>query len=317
MGAVTGRPISSVVRALDVLSDAWSFLILREAFFGVRRFGDLQRGLGIARNMLSDRLNHLVQEGVLARLPYQDRPARHEYRLTKAGRDFYPAIVELMRWGDRWLPDPSGPPLILFDPESGKPVRPQVVCAQCRQPISPFDVDLADGPGAGVEAIDAGGGLGHRRRSAVADELYARGRPCSVARTLALIGDRWSFRILRESFFAVSRFEDLKQNLGVARNILSDRLDRLVAGGVLAKRLYQERPSRYEYVLTQPGLDLYPAFLLLMRWGDTWRRPNEGAPLVLFHRSCGERIVPELIDAETGGTIDAGNIAYRMNYAMS
>jgi len=305
------RPISSVVRALDVLSDAWSFLILRESFYAVRRFDGFQRNLGIARNILASRLKHLESEGILARVAYQDHPPRHEYRLTEAGRAFYPAIVELMRWGDRWRPLESGPPLSLYERDSGGLIHPLVVCSHCRRPVSPFEVAMEDGPGAGQEPLDPD--VAVRRRSAGGADLYMRGRPCSVARTLALIGDRWSFRILRESFFGVRRFDDMQRNLGIARNILARCLDRLVEGGILAKRPYQTRPKRFEYVLSPAGLDLYPAFLLLMAWGDAWRRPAEGVPLIIRHRPCGAPIRAALINADSGNAVVASKVSYRAN----
>ena len=104
------RPVScSIGRAMEILGERWTFLILRESFYGVRRFSDMQRNLGIARNILSTRLQTLVANGILERRLYQEEPPRHEYRLTSAGRDLYPAIVTLMRWGDRHLSDePAG-----------------------------------------------------------------------------------------------------------------------------------------------------------------------------------------------------------------
>ena len=194
-GAPRLRRISSVVRALDVLADPWSYLILREAFFGVRRFDEFQRNLQIARNILTERLKRLVEEGILDRQQYQERPARFEYRLTPAGRAFYPAIVAFMDWGDRWRPSTGGPPLLLTH-RCGKRLKPAVVCSHCRKPVLPFEVSFSDGPGAGFEAL---GDVPSTRRATDKD-AYVRGRPCSVARTLQVIGDRWSFRILRESF---------------------------------------------------------------------------------------------------------------------
>src|SRR5829696_1928700 len=93
----------SLFRAMDVLGDRWTMLVLREAFMGVRRFTDMQRDLGVARNVLTDRLNTLVDLGVLERRQYQDRPVRHEYRLTSMGKELQPAILSLMNWGDKYL----------------------------------------------------------------------------------------------------------------------------------------------------------------------------------------------------------------------
>ena len=98
----------SIARALEVLGDRWTMLVIREAFMGVRRFDDFQRNLGVARNVLTDRLGRLVEEGILGRMPYQERPERFEYRLTGKGVDLWPVMMSLMPWGDR-LPGPTGP----------------------------------------------------------------------------------------------------------------------------------------------------------------------------------------------------------------
>src|SRR5919112_6192237 len=100
----------SVGRAMDILGERWTFLILRESFYGVRRFSDMQRNLGIARNILSSRLQTLVAAGVLERVR-SEGSERHEYRLTEMGKDLYPALVAIMRWGDEHLAGEDGPPV--------------------------------------------------------------------------------------------------------------------------------------------------------------------------------------------------------------
>ena len=105
--------------------------------------------------------------------------------------------------------------------------------------------------------------------------------------------------ILRESFWGVRRFTELQRNLGIARNILSSRLQALVAAGILERRLYQEEPQRYEYTLTEKGLDLYPAIVAIMRWGDKHLAADGNAPLVLRH-TCGEDAAPQLTCAHCG-----------------
>ncbi|GAA5173454.1 hypothetical protein GCM10023321_75090 [Pseudonocardia eucalypti] len=123
----------AVLATLALAGDRWTFLILREAFFGVRRFSDLQRILGIARTPLSERLGRLVADGVLERVAYQEKPVRHEYRLTELGRDFFPLIVELLRFGERWLTE--RPTLRLTHRDCGGQVVSQVRCARCGEPV--------------------------------------------------------------------------------------------------------------------------------------------------------------------------------------
>jgi DNA-binding HxlR family transcriptional regulator len=109
---------------------------------------------------------------------------------------------------------------------------------------------------------------------------------CVVANGLAVFGDRWSVLILRDAFLGVRRFEEFRRDLGIARNILTERLERLVAGGILTRQRYQDHPPRDEYVLTDKGKDLLDVLLALWRWGDRW----EPVPLPrrLIHETCGQ-----------------------------
>ena len=138
----------SVARALSVLGDYWTFLVLREAFFGVRRFNEMAENLKLSRNILSDRLRKLVAHGVLERRRYQEKPDRYEYRLTARGNDLYGHIVALMRWGDEHLAGPEGPPLILHHRPCDHDAIPLVVCSHCGQELQPEDVIARPGPGA-------------------------------------------------------------------------------------------------------------------------------------------------------------------------
>jgi DNA-binding HxlR family transcriptional regulator len=139
----------SIGRAMEILGERWTFLILRESFYGVRRFSDMQRNLGIARNILSGRLQSLVRAGILERRRYQEEPERFEYRLTEAGRDLYPAIITIMRWGDKHLVD-DGPPVVLRH-TCGAEAEPVLVCGHCHAPMDPRDVTPEPGPGAQPE----------------------------------------------------------------------------------------------------------------------------------------------------------------------
>jgi DNA-binding HxlR family transcriptional regulator len=138
----------SVDRALQILGDRWTFLILRESFFGVRRYGELARNLGCSRTILSVRLRRLVDAGVMERHRYRTNPDRHEYRLTQTGMELYPAIVALMHWADEHLAGPEGPPLLLHHLPCDADTVPVLVCSVCGEPLHAHDV--RPHPGAGL-----------------------------------------------------------------------------------------------------------------------------------------------------------------------
>ena len=127
----------SIARALAVVGERWTLLILREIFFGASRFDELRRRLGIARNVLSARLEHLAEHGVLEKVSYQNRPVRFEYRLTSKGRDLYPVLLALLHWGDRWETGATPPSLTLVHTRCGAPVEPVMACAQCGDSLAP------------------------------------------------------------------------------------------------------------------------------------------------------------------------------------
>ena len=110
---------------------------------------------------------------------------------------------------------------------------------------------------------------------------------CSVAATLEIVGERWTLLILRDAFLGIRRFEQFQTDLGIARNVLASRLDGLVEHGILERSRYQERPERFEYRLTDKGVDLWPVMVSMMQWGDAHGGIEAGPPLVLEHRDCG------------------------------
>jgi DNA-binding HxlR family transcriptional regulator len=122
-------------------------LIVRDCMLGVSRFDDFQERLGISRNVLTDRLEHLVGHGVLDRVPYQDHPVRHDYRLTEKGRDLWPVLTTLRQWGDRWQAD-DGAPVTLEHRVCGQPTTAIQVCSACGERLDMRSVRARRGPGA-------------------------------------------------------------------------------------------------------------------------------------------------------------------------
>lgn len=132
---------------------------------------------------------------------------------------------------------------------------------------------------------------------------------CPVARSLELVGEWWSLLILRDALRGRRRFEEFQESLGIARNILSRRLKRLVAAGVLERRPYAERPRRYEYRLTDKGRDLFPVVTALMAWGNRWARPAKGPAYLLLDRETRRLVEPVLVDAKSGKPLRRGNVS--------
>ena len=136
----------STAQALEIVGEWWTLLIVRDAFFGVRRFEDFQRRLGVSRSVLTNRLHRLVEEGILERSEYETRPPRVEYLLTKKGQDLFPVLLALQQWGDRWA-SPK-PPVVLRHRSCGKRTHPELVCSACGESIRALDTIAEPGPGA-------------------------------------------------------------------------------------------------------------------------------------------------------------------------
>ncbi len=133
--------VCSVARALEAIGDRWTMLVIRDAFVGVRRFDEFQERLGIARNVLTDRLSRLVDEGILEKHEYQERPQRFEYRLTPKGVDLFPVLVSLMKWGDRHAPEENGPPLAVIHRDCGGEIDERLLCSRCGEPVTALNAE--------------------------------------------------------------------------------------------------------------------------------------------------------------------------------
>jgi DNA-binding HxlR family transcriptional regulator len=152
----------SIARSLDVLGEWWTLLVLREAFFGRRRFEHFVEDLGISRGILTDRLATLVEHGILERHRYQEKPDRFEYRLTDAGRDLFDTMMALMQWGDRWIsPKHGGPPVVIRHNACGGDISGPRRCGTCSAEITVRDVTIEPGPGYGREAALASAPSSH------------------------------------------------------------------------------------------------------------------------------------------------------------
>tara|TARA_R110002060_G_scaffold75991_1_gene86043 strand:+ start:17 stop:529 length:513 start_codon:yes stop_codon:yes gene_type:complete len=130
---------------------------------------------------------------------------------------------------------------------------------------------------------------------------------CSIARSAAIFGDRWTLLILRDIFWKVTKFSELQKSLGITKHRLSDRLNRLIDSGVLHKELYDENRQHFEYKLTEKGHDLYPILLAIVQWGDKWEEDADGSPVDYFHTPCGKAGTPLVACSQCGESMSVHN----------
>lgn len=141
-------------------------------------------------------------------------------------------------------------------------------------------------------------------------------QPCSLSRTLSVVGDRWTLLVLRDCFLGVRRFDAFERRLGVTRHLLADRLKKLVEHGVLCKQAYQQRPLREEYRLTEKGMALHPVIMSLVSWGDTYMADERGAPIEHIHKGCGQRMKPVMVCSECSEPVGARDIEVKAGAAF-
>ena len=137
----------SIARSMAVAGEPWSPLVIRDVYIGINRFDDLQRDLGISRKVLSERLRHLVDAGLLERRRYSERPPRDEYALTRMGSEFMDVLMAMVAWGDRWTAGEAGPPVLYRHHACGEIAHVEPTCSHCGEPMRSTDVDLEPGPG--------------------------------------------------------------------------------------------------------------------------------------------------------------------------
>lgn len=144
----------SVAQTLDIIGEWWTLLILRDVFYGVRRFETLREHLGISRKVLTARLQRLTDEEILKKVSYQKHPVRYEYRLTKKGLDLLPVLLTIMNWGDRWMSAPDKTPIIFVHKGCGNETTPKLVCSHCGEELNAHNLLPKAGPGAPEKEIE-------------------------------------------------------------------------------------------------------------------------------------------------------------------
>lgn len=292
----------SIWRALEVVGDTSSLLILEASLLGARKFDDFLTATGLLRALLSDRLKKLVANGLIEKRLYNARPPRYEYVLTKKGRDLYPISLILLRWEIEWGEKSDEITVGLKHEICGKNFLPVPSCHSCHTLFNIGEIDWKEGPGVGWMAPI----YSRRRQQRASTEEGSR----IFEQAAQLLGDRWASLIMRSIFTGIHRFEEIRQDTAIATNILAERLAWLEDIGVVKQVQYASAPQRFEYRTTRKGTGYFPALLLLMEWGDKYYGSPEGPPVLLTHTACGKSLKPEVACSECGVPIQARDVAF-------
>ena len=279
----------SIWRALEIVGDTSTLLILEASLIGARRFDDIRARSELLPTLLSNRLSRLVQAGILERRRYTDKPPRHEYRLTAKGRDLYWTALMMLRWERRWAHREDKVTIRLRHRTCGELFDPTPLCLHCGEEVRARDMTWAEGPGVGWMAVQ----YSRRRRSRRAAER--EGHTALMDEVAQITGDRWASLALRSIFTGLRKFDEICRDTGMATNILSERLTWLVERGVIRLHEYSLNPKRYEYRLTEKGIDYYPVLLMLLQWGDKYYVSPEGPPLLLSHGADSHELQPVVV----------------------
>ena len=251
-----------------MICDRWSLTLILAAFHGATRYAEFSRDTGMADRLIADRLKGLEQQGIFVRELYSRRPQRYGYRLTPMGRQTFEIFRQMVRWQVN-SDLPPNPALLA----QVAPLSEGLTCPGCGQALTARDIDLRLVPGL-LRQIPAKQVT--RRRSTIP----AGTGPLGLGPSLDIFGDKWGIEVLICAFMRLRRFSDMRAATGMAANILTDRLARLVDLGLLSK-------SEAGYRLTERGLDLYGVTVAIQDWADAWLEPRFRSPVRLIHRGCG------------------------------
>lgn len=295
------RPRGAYLAGVDRLGDVWGFLILREAFFGARRFGDFAAALKISRARLSERLSHFVEADILEKRPGADGASRQEYRLTQKGIAIYPIALAMIDWAIAWRQSRSVARLV--HRPCGAPLRIGNVCRSCGDPVHRDHVAWPEV--IPLDGEETGSNVRGWRRMASFDGVSARPDPAMDA--LKAFGDRWSMLIVYGAQRGPFRFGDALAALGVSTNILSDRLKHLSDEGLLTRTKVGREAI---YRLTPAGEALMDCVLSIRSWAVDWESPGPGGWSLARHKTCGAHLLTDAVCKTCGQPVKANEIDF-------
>lgn len=301
-GAIDAALVA-VRQAADALCDRWSLAIVLAMMRGERTFGGLMAATGMASRLLTARLRSLERTGIVVRMPYSVRPLRHDYHLTNMGEGIFATILQMAHWEQAHRTGRHHTGAIRHIP-CGRPLKPELRCGSCREAVSARDIALKVSR-AHMQQTPAR--RTSHRRSIVNSQDRSAVRQM-LGPSLDIFGDKWGIEILVCAFFRVRRFGDFRSRTGISANILTDRLERLTAAGVLTGT--DRGGTEAGYSLTNKGIDLYGVIVSIEAWADAWLGDRYRSPVRLIHRGCGAVFRPVTACAHCAEVVDRAAVEF-------
>lgn len=279
---------NAIGRIVGLLGDEWTLLLVRESLLGARRFSDFSERLPISNAVLTQRLQRLVDDGLLRRTVYQERPLRAGYQPTRQCQELWPVLVSIWHWERTWVPEHSETIPLMHHLMCGQDFSPVLRCARCHQPVSQEHLDAEWGPSGGWDRSVPDGAT--RRRSGT----DKRGQAGLFPETMAILANRWASAMMAAAFLGARQFGDFQTRLGAPPALIADRLRSFCAMGVLQRAAHPKRSDWSEYHLTPKGLAFFPVVMTAVDWGQEHFSSKDGPAMIFTHRGCGCMFAAEL-----------------------
>jgi len=292
----------AVRQGAQVVCDRATLLVMLHALAGASRFAEFGEQTGLASRVLSARLAQLTEDGLLVRIPYSRRPLRHAYHPTHMGAALFDVFAALASWEQTWTEDASHSPQVqlLHRDCAAAPAAPTTVrmlCANCHGFVTARDITLRVSQ---TEMAKMPPKSTTTRRTRQDAETLGGDMRSPLPQGLAVLGDKWSIEVLVCAHFGIRQFGDFGTRLGISTNILTDRLNRLLVGGLLRRHTEEEPHLKGLYLLTRKGLDFYPILIVIQSWADAWIDHRVRSPVKLRHAACHKVLEPLLVCAACG-----------------
>ena len=285
----------SIWRALNVVGDVASLLVLQAIWMQQHRFGQMLEYTRLPKAVLSNRLQRLLELGVLENAD--------TYRLTDKGLDLFNVVMMLLRWEVNWSSPASRLSVVLTHTDCGHVMTPTPACGDCQHTFTADDVSFEPGPGIGMMTPV------YPRRRQSKTRLTESESTLLFTESADVLGDRWSALVIRSLFTGLVHFDQIREDLAIATNILSERLRWLMS----IDAIQATGPSNREYGLTEKGRDFIPVLIMLQAWGDVHCPAPEGPPVVVTHTTCGQPLIPAVICDQCRQSVNTRNTSVEVN----